>query len=126
MYPTRLFRNVLKRMLAFGGYEIYKRRYLPQGTDAFESLRSHWPHWRSRIIFDVAANVGQTVNRLPPLFPDAEIHSFEPVPTTFVALQSRMQDDTHTLPCLAFAERVRTVGTQLHRYSEQNFHAPAR
>jgi len=122
----RQLKNAFRHMLAASGYEIYKRPYLPKGTDAFESLRAHWPHWRPRIIFDVGANVGQTVNRLRPLFPDAEIHSFEPVPSTFTALQSRMRDDTHTqCHCLAFAERSGEARMQLHRYSEQNSLSPA-
>ncbi len=75
---TRQLKNAFKHLLAASGYEIYKRPYLPKGTDVFESLRAHWPQWQPRVIFDVGANVGQTIGRLRPLFPAAEIHAFEP------------------------------------------------
>lgn len=69
MNPARYLKDALKRALAAYGSEIYRRPSLPKGTDVFESLRAHWPNWQPRTIFDVGANVGQTVGRLRPLFP---------------------------------------------------------
>jgi FkbM family methyltransferase len=47
----------------------------------------------ARVILDVGANVGQSVARYRWLFPDATIHSFEPVPEAFAELQQRVAGD---------------------------------
>lgn len=39
-------------------------------------------------IFDVGAHIGQTAQRYRSLFPDAQIHCFEPFPDSFAALQT--------------------------------------
>jgi FkbM family methyltransferase len=87
------------------GYELYRRPWLPKGFDPLETLRSDWPQWSPRIVFDVGANVGQTVERISAVFPAATIHAFEPVPATHAALQaaaaSRPLVHAH---CLALAE----------------------
>ena len=78
MLLNRYFRGIFKRILKRAGYVVYRRPHLPKGADAFESIRSHWPGWCPRVIFDVGANVGQTIHRLRLPFPDARIFSFEP------------------------------------------------
>ncbi len=58
-------------------------------------LRSSWLYDVCRIagtrdfrtLLDVGANVGQTAGAMAAYFPDAVIHSFEPVAETFLALQ---------------------------------------
>lgn len=123
---TRHFKNLFKRLLASRGYEIYRRPYLPKGADAFESLRAHWPRWQPSVIFDVGANVGQTVGRLHPLFPTATIHAFEPVPATFEALQRKLHGLPHVhCHALALADRSGETWVQLHESSEQNSLTPA-
>jgi FkbM family methyltransferase len=42
------------------------------------------------VVFDVGANVGQTVTAVRAAFPSAEIHAFEPVPSTFRTLTERV------------------------------------
>ncbi len=42
-----------------------------------------------QIVFDVGANKGQSIDFFSSLFPDAEIHSFEPAPTIFNTLKQR-------------------------------------
>ncbi|MBA3848433.1 MAG: hypothetical protein C0502_00375 [Opitutus sp.] len=46
-----------------------------------------------RTIFDVGANVGQTIRHLRPFFPAAQIHAFEPVPQTFATLAASLSAD---------------------------------
>jgi len=41
------------------------------------------------IMFDVGANVGQTIGHFHDYFPDCTTHSFEPSPTTFIQTQQR-------------------------------------
>ncbi|HQR06851.1 MAG TPA: FkbM family methyltransferase, partial [Gemmatales bacterium] len=43
-------------------------------------------------IFDVGANIGQSVDRFQDVFPGALIHSFEPSPSTFAELQRNCKD----------------------------------
>jgi FkbM family methyltransferase len=42
------------------------------------------------LIFDVGANIGQTVEKFKLKFPSATIHSFEPGPTTYETLQKKV------------------------------------
>ncbi|MFA6286240.1 MAG: FkbM family methyltransferase [Opitutaceae bacterium] len=126
MLLSRHLKNAFRRVLSSAGYEIYRRPHLPKGTDAFESLRSHWPQWRPRVIFDVGANVGQTVERLRPLFPSATIHSFEPVPATFAALKTKTCGDIKVhCHALALADHAGETWIQLHESSDQNSLVPS-
>jgi FkbM family methyltransferase len=122
----RFCKDSIKHALAAGGYEIYRRPYLPKGADAFESLRAHWPDWRPGMIFDVGANVGQTIQRLRPLFPLAEIHSFEPVPSTYAQLRTNTLHDPR-VHCheLALADRAGELWVPLSESSDQNSLVPA-
>ena len=125
MNIPRMLKNCVKHTLSAGGYEIHKRPYLPKGTDVFQSLQAHWPEWRPRVIFDVGANVGQTVGRLRPLFPEAEIYAFEPVPATFATLKTGMRRDNRVHShCIALAEQAGETWIQLHRSSELNSLTP--
>ena len=126
MNLPRLLKNAFRRALAARGYELYRRPWLPKGVDVFESLRCHWPHWQPRVIFDVGANVGQTVARLRPLFPTAEIHSFEPVPATFATLQAGVRHDPRVhCHALALADRDGETWLRLHGSSDLNSLNPA-
>jgi len=49
-------------------------------------LRAALPHFSPSIVFDVGANVGQSIQPLRGMFPHATIHSFEPAPSTFAEL----------------------------------------
>ena len=52
-----------------------------------------WTQDRSvDVVFDVGANVGQTVDRFKRYFPEARIEAFEPVRSTFETLQDRVAD----------------------------------
>lgn len=122
----RFLKDKIREFLHRRGYELYRRPWLPKGTDAFESLRAEWEHWQPRVIFDVGANVGQTVKRLRPLFPTAQIHAFEPVPSTFAQLQANVRGDPLT-QChpLALAERAGTITIKINAKSELNSLSPA-
>lgn len=61
----------------------------PRGADLFADLRNDLPHVQMRTVFDVGANVGQSVETYLAEFPDATIHSFEPVPNTYAQLSNR-------------------------------------
>ena len=103
------------------GYEFYRRPHVPKGTDVFLSLRAHWPHWQPRMVFDVGANVGQTIARFRPLFPRAAIHAFEPVPSTYAQLvRATAKDGLVRCHPIALADRVGEASIRLHGSSEQS------
>lgn len=45
--------------------------------------------FQPRVLFDIGANVGQTVERFLEYYPDAQVHAFEPVPKTFAQLDAK-------------------------------------
>ncbi|HTJ78564.1 MAG TPA: FkbM family methyltransferase [Rariglobus sp.] len=121
MNLTRVFKWSLKAALSAGGYEVYKRPYLPKGADAFQSLKAHWPDWKPGVIFDVGANAGQTVERLRPLFPNAGIYAFEPVPSTYAALQKNVSKDPRVHPqLLGLSDQYGEASIYLQPSSDQN------
>jgi FkbM family methyltransferase len=71
------------------------------------------------VILDVGANIGQSVTRYRWLFPEAVIHSFEPVPEAFEELRRRAADDVnaHVWP-LAVSDVTGTVRFNSNRMSD--------
>jgi FkbM family methyltransferase len=49
-----------------------------------------FPSYKPKVVFDVGANVGQSVEEFVQYYPDAIIHSFEPVPASFEALEQNI------------------------------------
>lgn len=69
-----------------------------------------------RVIFDIGANVGQTVDRYRRLYPSAGIYCFEPVPSTFAELKRHTARDPLTR-CfqIAFCDQVSTATMNIQR-----------
>jgi FkbM family methyltransferase len=61
---------------------------LPFGADAYLDIDRLG--FRPAVIFDVGANVGEKSLYMSNLWPDADIHAFEPVATTFQTLRSNV------------------------------------
>ncbi len=73
---------------------------------AFQDIRAADPDLAPACIFDIGANVGVTVGWLRRVWPDAVIHAFEPVSTTFAKLEENTaQDPKVHRHRLAFAAR---------------------
>jgi FkbM family methyltransferase len=47
-------------------------------------------------IFDVGANVGQTIAQIRDAYPDVQVHAFEPVAATFATLEAATAEDPAT------------------------------
>ena len=60
----------------------------PRGVDALADIRALLTRVRSPTVFDVGANVGQSVTTFRQLLPDSVIHSFEPGPVAFRQLEA--------------------------------------
>jgi FkbM family methyltransferase len=67
------------------GYEIRR-----QPVDAFADMRRFVPAGSAPVIFDVGANIGQSVKTLKAAFPNSRIHSFEPSRETFARLRENV------------------------------------
>lgn len=78
----RLMQSAFRRM----GYAI-TRVHTTRSLGPFEIARTLIKE-RTPVIFDVGANVGQTIIELRSTFPSAEIHCFEPFPESFDRLAS--------------------------------------
>ena len=49
-------------------------------------ITKRFPEFGTAAVLDVGGNIGQSVRRFRALFPQAQIHSFEPAPETFAKL----------------------------------------
>jgi FkbM family methyltransferase len=79
------------------------------------------------VILDVGANIGQSVIRYRWLFPDAVIHSFEPVPEAFEELKRRTADDVNAhVWSLAVSDETGTVRFNSNRMSDTSSLLPTR
>lgn len=84
-HVVSLFRPILRKF----GFDVI--RYMPNRPGRFplEDI-SRFILTDEPIIFDVGANIGQTVHKFFGQFPNSIIHSFEPSPTTFATLQQNV------------------------------------
>ena len=80
--------------LAKLGVAVYRAGDL--GHDPFRDLRRLSRSERPTI-FDVGANLGQSVIRFRQAFPDPNIHSFEPAPKAFAVLKRRAAKLTNVI-----------------------------
>ena len=70
-------------------------------------------------IYDVGANVGQSIEKFRRVWPEAEIHSFEPNPPTFAALASKWGNTRGiVLNNVALSDSVTTTPFHATRVSE--------
>jgi FkbM family methyltransferase len=69
------------------GYDV--SRYNPKelGRDPFRDMKFFLNSLNCPVIFDVGANIGQSVDSFRQTFPDSLIHSFEPSPGTYSKLR---------------------------------------
>ncbi len=76
----------IKRILSYLGYEV---RRIPDGIgrDPFRDMRKLTASPLRPVIFDVGANVGQSIHLFRRYFNQPIIHAFEPSPDTFRELQ---------------------------------------
>lgn len=74
--------------------DIELSRYRPQ-TDKWLAQKKLLYGTPTPVIFDVGANIGQTLEAYMDIFPDGEIHCFEPFPDSFCALQQAAARHPH-------------------------------
>ena len=80
------FKNAVKSLIAASGWSVKRTKNLPTSVDWSLDIKRKLPSVKPGVIFDVGANVGQTTMWLRRQFPEANVHAFEPVPTTYASL----------------------------------------
>ena len=87
--------SIIKRrilaILKFFGYRIIKESRDRSNLDRLHKI--FLENSRSPIIFDVGANIGQTIHRFKRLNDNPIIHSFEPVKKDFQILTDKFKND---------------------------------
>lgn len=72
----------------------------------FQHIRNADQGFAPRCIFDIGANVGQTTRQIRSVWPEVQVHAFEPVSSTFARLEENLgADPAVTLHRLAFGSR---------------------
>lgn len=85
-------RRLIRRVARQRGYDIVRILDAPFGYDAMIDIQRlcNSPRRPVDVVFDVGANVGQTVRRITEAFPTARVFAFEPTPETFDALKANV------------------------------------
>jgi len=79
----------------------------------FAQIRNADPSYEPPCIFDIGANVGQTVAQIRKIYRDVPVHAFEPISTTHAMLQAAVAGDAATQTHrIAFAGRAGTARMQ--------------
>jgi FkbM family methyltransferase len=81
----------MQRALAKRGLEVHRRGSLRYGSDPMLDFERLLP--RVDTVLDVGANEGQTALSFVQAFPEARVYSFEPVPSTYSALEERTSNE---------------------------------
>lgn len=101
------FTNTIRNwLIKLTGYYIFKKKYLPIGTDLLEDINTKI-NIEIKTIFDVGANIGQSTLLYSKVFPKANIMSFEPISYTFKDLERNTEKLKNvTLFQFAFGEKM--------------------
>lgn len=81
-----LVKSSVKSLLRTLGYDVHK---IQAGRDPFHDMRRWTGQRQAPVAFDVGANMGQTIDCLLAIMPEAEIHAFEPGQEAFRKLQEK-------------------------------------
>src|SRR5262245_42791415 len=87
MRVIKSFVRSAKRLFWAAGYDVHRLASGDPGRDPLVDMVRLVRSQRRVTIFDVGANVGQTIQLLRVTFPQATIHAFEPGNNAFKALR---------------------------------------
>ncbi|HXH44026.1 MAG TPA: FkbM family methyltransferase [Bradyrhizobium sp.] len=97
-----MIKTALKHLLQSGGYKIFANEQMPVGFNWLLDVERLARPAGIGTIFDVGANAGQTTVLLNARFPSAKIFSFEPLASTFSALEKNTAG-LNNVTCINFA-----------------------
>lgn len=94
-------------------------RAYPRGTVCAYDMQRFAGTRDLRMVFDIGANVGQTIRGLLRYLPEASFHAFEPVPATFEKLRAAYGGrENISLHNVALGAHTHTARMTLHENSE--------
>lgn len=101
-------------------------RYVPYGMSWLYDLQRFMGGRSLGVLFDVGANVGQTLGHLLKYAPDAQIYSFEPTDGAYATLSAKFggRKNVH-LQKMALGSRPGTMALQVRANSELNTLVPS-
>jgi FkbM family methyltransferase len=101
-------------------------RYVPYGVSWLYDLQRFMGGRSLGVLFDVGANVGQTLGHLLKYAPDAQIYSFEPTDGAYATLSAKFggRKNVH-LQKMALGSRPGTMALQVRANSELNTLVPS-
>lgn len=82
-------KKLIQSVIKLFGYELRSLHNHVNGRDPYADMTKLLKK-ESPVVFDVGANVGQTVKMIRKKFPKCKVHSFEPGPSTFKALSQNV------------------------------------
>jgi FkbM family methyltransferase len=83
-----MIKKSIRRIVRRCGFDIIRFNREQIGVDPFVDMQLFLNGHKHPVIFDVGANVGQSVYRFRDAFPASVIHSFEPSPSTYEQLKA--------------------------------------
>jgi FkbM family methyltransferase len=83
------YKPLVRKLLHRLGYDIARFDQKEPGRNPFVDMGRFVVDSRSTTIFDVGANIGQSIERFRLHYPLSQIHSFEPSPEVFGKLRAR-------------------------------------
>jgi FkbM family methyltransferase len=89
-----MIKQLIKGVLSEFGYKI--QRFETAQESAFEAQKKILSNVESPTIFDVGANIGQTIDIYRNLFPASKIFAFEPFKESFDKARSKYSEDGNT------------------------------
>lgn len=92
----------LVRDVCYGALDSYLYRFVPRGVSIPANIHRALPKTTFSVIFDVGANVGQSVAAVRALSREAKVYCFEPDPQTFQQLKLAVANDSK-VQCFAMA-----------------------
>jgi FkbM family methyltransferase len=108
-------KSLVRKLFSTVDVYPFRRSTMPGGIVLEIDLERLFPRISSLMIFDVGANVGQTARYFSRHFPSAEIHSFEPIASSYNSLMSINQENPRLHPHhLAMGEKDGTAIMQVN------------
>ena len=95
-----IIRDFANRLMFRHRFELFRPSRFPRGRSLEIDLARLFErqHRQLEVILDVGANVGQTARRFSLRFPNASIHSFEPIAEAFDSLRKNVRSLGNVTP----------------------------
>lgn len=84
---TRKLIKKTAEAIMYGKLPFGIMKHVPHGFEFYFDLRKFQSGYHPKVVFDVGANTGQTVQKWNKFFPKAEYYCFEPVGSTMITLK---------------------------------------